>query len=111
MVTVASGLTVPSALRLIPISPLLTTSGTIDIGAALRPPPAGCGALPCLLHQTTPATISKARMDVRKSRRRDRGVAVCEGPIGGASLRDFIGWSMNLPSDGCFVGSQLYPAR
>ena len=29
------------------MSPLPTVSGTIDIGAALRPPPAGCGALPC----------------------------------------------------------------
>src|ERR1019366_8714497 len=110
MVTVASELTVPRALRLIPISPLPTTSGTIDIGAAFRPPPACCGALPCLLHQTMPARISRARMEVRTSRRRDRGLAICEGAMEGASLRDFIGLFMNLPSDGCFARSQRFPA-
>ena len=38
MVTVASEVTVPSAFRVMPISPLPMVSSTIDIGAALRPP-------------------------------------------------------------------------
>src|ERR1700722_15886552 len=98
MVTVASEVTVPSALRLIPISPLPTVAGTIDIGAALRPAPAFCGAPSCLVHQTTPATTSKPRINVRTRRRRGRGLGICEGSTNGASLRDFIGWFMNLPS-------------
>src|SRR5580704_18867122 len=97
MVTVASEVTVPRALRLIPISPLPTTSGTIDIGPELRPPP-GCGALACRLHQTTPATTSKARTVVRTSQRRDRGLAICDVPIEGYSFKVFIGWFINLPS-------------
>jgi hypothetical protein len=109
MVTVASEVTVPSALMLIPMSPFPTTSGTIDIGAALRPPPAGCGALPCLLHQTMPTSKSKTMPDVSTNRRRDRDLVICEGPIEGASLRFFIGWFMNLPSDGCLGGRSDFP--
>src|ERR1700691_2582092 len=104
MVTVASEVTVPRALRLIPMSPLPTTSGTIDIGPALRPPPAGAGAPTCLLHQTMPATTNAARMVVRTSRRRDRGLAICAGSIEGSFLRVLIGWFMNLPSVGVLGG-------
>src|SRR4029077_18376459 len=99
MVTVASEVTVPRALRLIPMSPLPTTSGTIDIGAALRPPPPCCGPPPCLVHQTTAARHNKISKAVRTNPRRDRGLAVAEEPIEGASLRFLIGWFMNLPSD------------
>src|SRR5271156_335666 len=102
MVTVASDVTVPSALRLIPISPLLTVSGTIDIGAAApRPPPAPlcCGAVPCLVHQTTPAMTSKTSREGSRKPRRGRGLTFGGGPRGGALVGGFRGWSMNLPSE------------
>ena len=55
---------------LMPMSPLPTASGTIDIGAELRPRPPGSGAGACLVHQTMPATTSRMTMDVRTKRRR-----------------------------------------
>src|SRR5690242_14020071 len=97
---VASEVTVPSPFRLMPISPVPTTSGTIDMGPALRPAPPCCGALPCLTHQTTPAMQSSTTREVRRSPRREPGLAVFEEPIEGASLSLLIGWSMNLPSGG-----------
>jgi hypothetical protein len=75
----------------------------------LRPPPAGAGAPTCLLHQTMPATASTARTVVRTSHRRDRGLAICEGPIEGSSLRVLIGWFMNLPSVGVWGGLGAVP--
>src|SRR5471030_72809 len=104
MVTLASEVTVPSALRLIPMSPLLTVSGTIDIGAPAprRPPPASCcGAVPCRVHQTTPATISKTTRDGSRKPRPGRGLAAGEGPMGGALIGGFKGWSMYLSSERC----------
>src|SRR5579862_4227966 len=81
------------------MSPLPTTSGTIDIGPELRPPPVCCGVLSCRVFQTMPATTSRTMIDIRTNRRPDRGLAVCEEPFGGASWNVLIGWFMNLPSD------------
>src|SRR5579863_2586668 len=99
MVTVASEVTVPSALMLMPMSPLPTASGTIDIGAELRPRPPGSGCGACLVHQTMPATTSRTTIDVRTKRRPDRPLAVCVEPSEGTSSKFLIGWFIDLPSD------------
>src|SRR6516165_2574874 len=78
MVTVASEVTVPSALRLMLMSPLLMVSSTTDIGAALRPAPprpCGSGAGFCLVHQTTPAINNSTMIVVITEPLRDRGLA------------------------------------
>src|SRR6185437_12821580 len=95
MVTVASEVTVPSALRLIPMSPLPTVSGTIDIGAALRPlRPWRSGAACCFLHQTMPATTKSSTRHVATKRHAERDLG---GPPKGPSpycdlVRDGASW-------------------
>src|SRR6478609_7291465 len=101
MVTVASEVTVPSALRLIPISPLPTVSGTIDIGAPPprpRPAPAsGCGALCWRVHQTIPATTRNTTSEASTTRPPARGL-VGESSKSGASFGGFSGLSMRQSS-------------
>src|SRR3569832_1408975 len=84
---------------LMPMSPLPTASGTIDIGPALRPRPPCSGGGACLVHQTMPATTSRMTMDVRTKRRPDRDFEGCEEPGEAASCKFLIGWFINLPSD------------
>src|ERR1700733_15873286 len=84
---------------LMPISPLPTASGTIDIGPELRPRPPCSGGGACLVHQTIPATTSRMTMAVRTKRRVDRGLAACAEPGEDASWKFLIGWFMDLPSD------------
>src|SRR5271156_574287 len=98
MVTVASEVTVPSALRLTPISPLVTVSGTIDIGAALRAFPPDCGAAPCRVHQTAPPTTSTTRTAIHAPRRRGLRATTSGAAIGGPSFRALIGWFIKAPS-------------
>src|SRR5882757_7287593 len=97
MVTVASEVTVPRALRLIPISPFPIGSGTIDIAPALRPPPGDCRAGSCLFHQTIPATISNATENHARRLPQPR-LGVVFVSTAGASFRGLRGWFMNGPS-------------
>src|SRR5579872_1406755 len=102
MVTVASEVTVPSAFRVILMSPFLMVSSTTDIGGALRPaPPRPCGAGAgfCLVHHTTPPIRRSTMIVVITEPLRDRGLA------GGVSTRGFpvgglSGLSMNLSHAG-----------
>src|SRR6516164_1381890 len=111
MVTVASDVTVPRALRLIPMSPLPTVSGTIDIGALPeRPPPGDCwGALWCWAHQTTPATARITRRKESRKPPRERGELVRAGSSEGISIGGFNGLSM-YPSSGRLRGENCVAA-
>src|ERR1700730_16150638 len=97
MVTVASEVTVPRALRLIPMSPFPIGSGTIDTAPALRPPPEGCRAGSCRFHQTTPATSNTATKGHARRLPHPR-LVVFFVSTGDASLRGLRGWFMNGPS-------------
>src|SRR6185437_4349200 len=112
MVTVASEATVPSALRVTLMSPLPIASSATDMGAPFRlnpPRPSCCGAVPCLVHQTIPATTSSTRMTVSTNRQPDPGFGG-GAPVIGALVGGLSGLSMNVRHTG-LRGSELFVPR